>query len=243
MANWLQYDWDVHGIPAIYTVDLDLSEPLAGYETLLWISCISSRPDAKMFDPGELRACERAFKKTVNVLDGAVYVGCIDLPAQRQYYFYTSKEEDLDALSALKERKLLLESGRAHEPKWQTYANLLYPDAAKFQTVENGRIIALLTQRGDQVGVNRRLSLNVFFPTEPTRILFEEQARVNGFAIGKPLFVPEQPLPYGVTIYCLSTLDKRTVDAITTRVIRIAASMDGMLMNWDCALVPKKVRT
>lgn len=237
-TNWLQYDWNVRGVPAIFTVDMSYGAPVEGYQTLLWLSCVSKRAKATAFDAGEIRAAEKALKRAMSALDGALYVGCIDLPAQRQYYFYTEREEDLELMHS-KEKKLDLDCGRAHEPRWQTYFKLLYPDIAKSQTVENARMIQLFASKGDQLHATRRVSLFVFFHTEPTRLMFEEEARLNGFAIGNPLFKPEQEMAYGTTIYCLSSLQKRAVDAITTRVIRIAQAMDGMLMGWNCPIVQK----
>ncbi len=242
MADWFVYDWPVRGVPGVFSVDLSYYDNLPeGHATLLWLSCASQDPEG-VFSKGELRRAQGMLARAQKALTGAKYVGSIQLPGQIQYYFYTSREEQLEALEALemKEKKLLITCGRAPEPRWQTYLQLLYPDAAKYQTVDNARIIDALRRQGDGLEASRRLRLSLFFPTEPSRLMFQEQARLCGFAIGDPLFRPEQHLPYGITLYCLSTLDKASVDAYTTRAIREAQRQGGEMMGWDCPIVPKK---
>ena len=113
-------------------------------------------------------------------------------------------------------------------------------DAARYQTVENQRMLALLQKQGDDLARSRRVRLYAFFPTEPCRLLFQEEARLIGFALGDPLFEPDQELPYGITLLCITPLVKKRLDAITTEIIRAAARQGGELSGWDCAVVPKR---
>ena len=70
--------------------------------------------------------------------------------------------------------------------------------------------------------------------------LFAEEARLSGFAIGESEFRPEFEEPHGIKLQCISTLDKREIDALTTKAIRIAAKYEGHLEYWDSPVVPKK---
>ena len=135
---------------------------------------------------------------------------------------------------------MLWECGFAKEPRWQSYFKLLYPNAAKYQTVLNGEFIQLMEKRGDNVDAARRLNLHMFFPTEPQRLLFSEQARLSGFAIGDALYKPEQEMPYGVILHRVSTLMKQDLDGVTTRAIRLAEKYDGSMTYMDSASVPKR---
>ncbi len=240
--NWLEYDWQVRNAPAQFLVDLAYFENIPeGHETLLWLS-LACPELSRAFRPAESRRGDGVFKKAQKALHGAKYVGAIFLPAQRQYYFYTRDEAQLEALEALagKESKLLLTCGRAPEPGWQTYHKLLYPDAAKFQTVDNKKTIELLKRQGDGLTFSRRLRFYLFFPTEPSRLLFQEQARLNGFALGNPIYRPEQELSYGVVVFLVSSLDKREIDSHTTRAIREAERQGGAMFGWDCPVIPKR---
>lgn len=239
--SWFHYDWELRGAPAAIDVDLAYEEEQpAAKATLLWLFCAA--PEGKALAGGLLRRAEGMLKKAEKALPGAVHVGRIALENEIQYYFHTSREELLDELDALceKEKKLALTCGREHDPGWNTYRSRLCPDAAAWQTVENEKTVELLRRSGDGLTAARRLRIYVFFPTESCRLFFQEQARLDGFAVGEPVYRPEQDLAYGAVLHCISTLEKRTLDALTTRIVRSAEKHDGALMGWDCPVVPKK---
>ncbi len=238
--DWITYDWKAEGVPAVFTVDLQYAAPLAGYNTMLWFSCASAKKSPlSARDNSRAQAFLRASRKQ---LKEAVYVGCVAADTWQQHYFYTADAGQIDVLEALcmKEKHLSAECGRAAEPDWNTYAQFLYPDAAKSQTIVNGETIAAYASRGDNLKIHRRLNLSVGFPKEPFRLLFEEQARLEGFAIGNPWFSAELDTPYGSTLHVISSLEKPAVDELTTRIIDIASRFGGRLFHWDCPLVPKR---
>jgi len=240
-ANWLTYDWEVEEQPARYCVDLALADlaPDSGREILLYLCCASRDPKSMSLTPGEDRKAQKLLDKCLKTLDCA-YAGYIETDAQRQYYFYVDSEEKLDGVNAMleKEKKLLVDAGIQKEPKWQTYFKLLYPDAAKYQTVKNREVIALLKKRGDAITPTRRVNLHVAFRSEILRLTFEEEARLAGFAIGHAEFHPEQENAHGVTLHTVSGLKTREIDKLTTRTIRLAEKFHGELMHWDCQFVP-----
>lgn len=92
----------------------------------------------QLLKAGELRRIDSLIARCIKKL-GKEYVGCIESAAMHQYYFYIDSEEKYSALQQLlqKERKLTVKLGCKSEPKWTTYFKLLYPDAAKLQTVRN----------------------------------------------------------------------------------------------------------
>ncbi len=239
-GDWTTYDWRAEGVPATFTVDMQYAAPPAGYDTLLWFSCESlKKAPLSARDSNRAQAFLRASRKQ---LRETVYVGCVCAATWQQHYFYTADARQIDVLEALcvKEKHLALECGRAAEPDWSTYAQFLYPDTAKLQTVINGRQIDAYASRGDNLKIHRRLNLSVGFPKETFRLQFEEQARLEGFAIGNPWFSAEHDTPYGSTLHVISSLEKPAVDEITTRIIDIASRFGGRLFHWDCPFVPKR---
>ena len=242
MAQWFEYEWTTREGTGEYAVDLSfLEHQPAGYETLLYLTVRSQKEGEPLKSSHQARA-ERLLAKVQKALQKAVFVGSILFEDELQYYFYTRQEGDLLTLETLadKARGLFTSCGRLHDPGFQTYLTRLYPDAARYQTVENQRMLALLQKQGDDLARSRRVRLYAFFPTEPCRLLFQEEARLIGFALGDPLFEPDQELPYGITLLCITPLVKKRLDAITTEIIRAAARQGGELSGWDCAVVPKR---
>ena len=242
MKQWILYDWTVREQPAVFEVDPSYSEPAAGYDTLLYCFAEPSDGRAAAFSKAQARRLDGIPKKLEKILAPCLYVGRIRMTGQCQFYFYAQDETRLEALELFceKERAVSLSSGRAHEPQWPSYFQLLYPDAAKYQTILNGELIERMRHKGDTLVKIRRLTFFLFFPSEPCRLLFQEQARRAGFAIGEPTFRPELSEPYGLSVYALSSLEKAQVDALTTRAIRAAAHQGGVLLNWSAPVERKR---
>lgn len=239
---WLEYDWRVDGSDARFCVDMSLyaKAPVESSTELVFVYFAS--PSEKPLKAGEMRRVEGLVARCVKKL-GKDYVGCIQTAAMQQYYFYTDSEEKYSALQQLfqKERRLTVKLGCKHEPKWTTYYKLLYPDAAKLQTVRNKENIEKLYSNGDSEAA-RRLNLHMYFRSEPLRLQFEEAARREGFAIGSAVDRELSELPYGVVLHKICPLKKRDVDEITVHAIRIAEQFGGRLMFWDCPLAPQSLK-
>ena len=242
MENWFTYDWSVRQAPAIFTVDTQYERPLARAQTLLYCSCMPVDETAEELSAGEVRRVERLIKQIQRELPQSVCVGDIRMRAQWQFYFYTKDPQEAQVLDELCEfeRKLYCQCGSANEPNWLTYFSLLMPDAAKYQTEQNRKVIAMMAERGDGRRVSRRITFLVFFPTEQEALLYKQQARYSGFAIGNDVYAPEMELSYGVELCCVSNLRKRSIDQYTTTAIRLAEPLGGSLLRWECPLVPKK---
>ena len=241
--NWFSYEWDVRGTRALFTVDTGYEEPAAGYDTLLYCAIAPRDAQEKEFTPRMERRADKIQKRIVRALPQAKYVGSIDMDALRQLYFYVQDgEAAADAVrDAIRREKLLLVSpGTAQEPDWLSYHALLLPDAAKYQTTLNEEMIERLRRSGDGLTTVRRLTFSLGFPSEQTRLLFQEQARQSGFAIGEPQFRPEMDLPHVLTVHALSALVKHDVDQLTTRAIRVAEPHGGELLRWSCPVMPKR---
>lgn len=239
---WLEYDWKLDGGDARFRVDMSLytNAPIEGCAELVFIYCasLSEQP----LKAGELRRIDSLIARCIKKL-GKEYVGCIESAAMHQYYFYIDSEEKYSAFQQMlqKERKLTVKLGCKSEPKWTTYFKLLYPDAAKLQTVRNKENIEKLYSNGDSEAA-RRLNLHMYFRSEPLRLQFEEAARREGFAIGSAVDREMSELPYGVILHIICPLKKRSVDEVTVLAIRIAEQFGGRLMFWDCPLAPQSLK-
>jgi uncharacterized protein (TIGR01619 family) len=240
--RWIEYDWILNGAPAVYRVDMEFHKLArgAGCTTLALVKCGTREAGAPDMTPRERRAAGGLEKKCMR-LPGVYYAGSIDMGSGVRMYFYGRNERELEGLCAAaeKEDRLMCSASIAYEPELETYYRLLYPDAAKYQTVKNERLIENIKKRGDNTQAPRRINLHMHFPTEPLRVMFQEEARLSGFAIGSAVYAPEQELPYGIVLHRISTLEKRDIDAVTTKAIRAAEKFGGELIQWDCQFICK----
>ena len=238
--GFFAYDWHMDGAPAKFQVDMELDEGLLSERPyLLYVQGKSRVGDLGGRELKKLAALEKKCRKAIDGL----YAGSIQDAARQVFFFYTDTEEALEAARdvAARERALACTAGLREEPGRETYHKLLYPDAARLFTEQNRKQILLLQKRGDALTPARRIILHAFFPAEPLAGLFAEGARQAGFAVGEYAYAPEQDLPYGVSLYRISTLDKPAVDEMTTQAVRLAARYDGVLSYWNCPITGKLV--
>ncbi|MEL7608748.1 MAG: DUF695 domain-containing protein [Bacillota bacterium] len=235
--DYLAYDWNIEGQRARFLVNMAVEPhaPDPSLPILLYVNCASGDSEQGLLKASELHRIDRITDKIAKKLK-LLFVGSIELPEQKQLYYYAPDTESLDRLEAYVSRKrgLFLAADLAKEPKWTTYWNLLYPDAAKYQTILNREIAARLEKNGDYNVAARRVNFMVYFPTEQLRINFSEEARLGGFAVGLPRFRPERECAYGVALHKITALLPEQIDEATTKIIRMAARYEGEMEGWDC---------
>ena len=240
MPEWFTYEWHMEGDPAEFAVDTSyLSKaPHPNRPVLMHIRC--EMQDQSPLSGKGRRHIDRIEKKCIKELK-ALYVGYIQDDSRRVMFFYTDKPDRRRALDEIadKEKYLYCAVGCTDDPEWSTYLDLLYPDAAKFQTEENRKHIALYKKNGDCLTAARRITLHMHFPVESYVINYAEEARMAGFAIGDQEFTPELEEPYGVALYRIGTRDKAQVDAYTTDARYLADKYLGKLLYWECPVIPK----
>ena len=240
--DYLAYDWSIEGQQARFLVNMAVEKhaPDPSLPILLYVNCASRDSGRALLNTSELRRIDRLTDKIAQKLK-LLFVGSIELPEQKQLYFYAPDAESLERLETYLSRKrsLFLTANLAREPQWNTYGNLLYPDAAKYQTILNRETAARMEKNGDNNAATRRVNFIVYFPTEQLRINFSEEARLGGFAVGLPRFGPERERAYGVTLHKITALLPEQIDRATTQIIRMAARYEGELDGWDCQPVSK----
>lgn len=245
MSDWFAYDWELRGVPARFQVDLQFAEclnELSGYRTLLYVSCATRRQGASAFSFLERRRIAPVLRRCSDLLgEQSRYVGCIELPAQHRYYFYTCDARLLVPLYEFcaGERGLHLECSKAEEPGLQTYFRLLYPDAAKRQSAANRQFIASMRERGDDVTVPRRIDLTFLFPSVQCRNRFSAKAKEIGFATGKAGFDESRETPYTLTLHAVIPLAMWPLTELTTRAITAAVPLFGTFERLDATFVPR----
>ncbi len=246
MRNWYAYDWELQGLPASFHVNLsyaDEFDSLGDFTTLLLVTCFTRVVGAGAFTAREKRELDDVCKDCVRTLGSqCAFVGWIEVGAQRRYYFYTSDARLLVPLMGVCADNPLLkiDCARVDEPNRQTYYRLLMPDNAKKQSVDNEAYIRSLRARGDDNAAFRRVNLHFYFPTQQDMQQFAAEAKQLGFAVGADDYIPEQSLPYYVSLHQVSPLNVQAITALTTKAIYASEQYGGVMEHFDSAFIPKR---
>lgn len=246
MSNWFSYDWELQGSPARFTVDLSAAEALRdapALATLLYLTCTPVQANAAAFSKRESKRLDGVLKRCLAILaDKALYVGLIDLPAQRRYYFYAADARLLVPLYAYcgEETECRLACAKADEPNRQSYFRLLYPDAAKRQAAENATYIAFMHKRGDLLDAYRRIQFYLYFPSLQALSGCARDAMTAGFAVGQTGFVAEREPPHLIVLHAPGKLEWHSLTELSTRAITLAEAYGGVFDHLDAQTVKRR---
>ena len=241
-SEWLEYVWELKGEETFYGVELSLYRRAPDPKSPLLVYFLCQTADDREIGPSDVKRIE-AIAAKCSRRTGTVPAGFIQAATRRQYYFYVSDKEQYDIMKTIagKQKRYICSVGGKREDNWETYFNLLYPDELKYQTVRNREQVKKLRDMGDNTDAARRINLHLGFMTEQDRLVFEEEARRAGFAIGDAEYHTDGDLPSGAVIYRISTLKRREIDSVTVRATRLAQRSAGKLLYWDCNIVPRNV--
>lgn len=238
-SKWFEYDWRfeseyaVLGVEMGYAADDDMRSK---YAELVTVTADSKRD---MMTDSEWRKFESIKNKLIRKF-GVQYTGFVKLSRRAIYIFYAQNRSTASAMEVYLSKYRFISCDTKTDVDWNNYFKLLYPTDTKLQTDENAKTIDLYRRMGDVLTAPRKVTLHMYFPSESLRILFEEQARLSGFAIGESEFSMEYDKPHGVQIHKISPLYKRDLDEITTRAMNIARRYDGQLTYWEAEKIKKR---
>ena len=238
VSDWYEYDWRYKGQEALYCVNLtyDGNESELG-AILVSIVCKGGK---RGLSDNEYRRYEHLRDKLIKKC-GMDYVGLIETHDSVSFFFYAQSHDVTEPMDkALRHIADKVSYDCRSDSSHEFYTCILLPDAAKMFTEQNRHHLRVFEENGDCMYAERKVNFHLGFPSEASRILFEEQAKLSGYAIGKTEFIPEQDMPHGTEVYKMTSLLKVNIDDATSRIINIAEKYGGRLNFWDCVLVPKR---
>ncbi len=244
---WLAYDTAFEGKTAVMRVDMrKISEKERAALPVLMLLRIQPRKNYSLdlLTPFQARMMERVYKKLLRAAQrvNARIVAVRNWGSAMEFFCYGPDEPALLALSALceKKRSLVTDYETRADSKWQVFRKEAYPSAANLQTVKNGEQIEMMVRYGDDIHAPRRINHYCSFSDEMARIGFQESARKAGFALGDPFFNPDGEYPHGVCVRHIGSIDKRSLDSWTDRLIAVVEAYHGHYDYWDCQIMRKQ---
>ena len=240
VPDWYEYDWRYKGQEALYCVSLnyDGNDDVLG-SILVTLECKGGR---RGLSDGQYRSYEVLRDKLIKKC-GMTNVGLIETHDAVSFFFYAESHDVTEPVDkALRHLADRVSYDCRTDAEHEFYKTILLPDTAKLFTEQNRHHLRVFEENGDCMHAERKVNFHLGFPSEASRILFEEQARLSGYAIGKAEYIPENETPHGSLAMLMTSLLKANIDDATTRLIRIAEKYEGRLLFWDCVLVPKRRR-
>ena len=246
-SGWMEYDDTYEGKSSVVRVDMQpvsAARERTALPVLLLLRIAPKRNFAlDMISPVQAWRLERVYQqlRRLAAKNALRVVACRAWGSSLLIYCYCPDEPAALLLSkaAQKKRWLMVEEDIRIDLEWRAYRQEVYPGAAQRQTVKNGETIDLMVQHGDDIHAPRRINHYCSFPDEVSRLGFQEAARKAGFALGDPFFSPEQEYAHGVCVRHIGSIDKRTLDGWTNKVIAIVEQYHGRYDYWDCQIMRK----
>ncbi|MGI6192475.1 MAG: ribonuclease E inhibitor RraB [Christensenellales bacterium] len=243
---WLAYDTTFEGKPAVMRVDMrELPDKERAALPVLMLLRVQHRKNyaLSLTTPFQARSLERLFRRLLRVAQkvGVRIMAVRNWGNAMEFFCYGPDEPALLALSALceKKRSLVTDYETRVDGKWQVFRKEAYPTAANLQTVKNGEQIEMMVRYGDDIHAPRRINHYCSFTDELARIGFQESARKAGFALGDPFFNPDSDYPHGMCVRHIGSIDKRSLDTWTDKLIAVVEVYNGHYDYWDCQIMRK----
>lgn len=244
-CRWFEYDWQFDGEPAVFGVASSMRF-CSGQDHPALLTLLFSDSKGKVLSDKSFnkitacinKCCGIWFKLSESGNNGNFIAGFVRTARILRVYLYFNDESECNTLARLIMKRLHFSSSNEIfiESAHETFYNLLSPDDAKLQTVNNAELINSLRAGGDNAAP-RRINLHLAFKNEPLMLSFSALALKEGFAIGLQEQHENDELPCGIVLHRICALRKQDIDNLTTNSIMLASGFEGKLLYWDCPLV------
>lgn len=241
--DWEFYIAPIDDHPASVFVDLKQIET-APDGTRPWLLRAVVRMNAPrddgLTDPDEvhvLDAIEDALFAAVVRSLRARYVGRITTRGAREHFYYAASGAGFSeavATAQLRFPQYTFECFDQADPRWETYATVLFPGELDLQSIHNRRVVSRLSENGDDLSQPRNVEHWIYFPSEESRDQFLVQIAGNGFRAES--FLDEDSsvtFRFGVRLIRSDRVDLETIDGLVTDLFLRAKSCGGEYDGWS----------
>ncbi|MFN9880861.1 MAG: DUF695 domain-containing protein [Planctomycetota bacterium] len=172
-----------------------------------------------------------------NSLD-AVLAGRITTAGRREFFCYAPsfvgfEEAMSQCLSRFPDYQWALDTEL--DSDWSQYLNLLYPNPADWQQIQNRQVIEQLVQHGDSLEKERMVFHWAYFPNESSREQFGDEVKRRGFEItdASEEASPDEANSFGIGFERIEKVDWESINQITLELLELAESLAGTYDGWE----------
>jgi len=230
-ADWLEYEWDWDGRPAIYRVDMRYHGVLPVLRYPYRIKLVVY-PAADVFSAAEMKQADALARKVREILAvHGVFVGSVLQPNRMRLFFYTKSEEAAQLLPArLKgETKLRTRVSHAEEEDYAAYYQLLFPDDCKLQSIDNALLLKGLNRSDEECALVHKIYLELAFAALPMRDAFCTSVQTSCFWLEELFTSDHKTHPHCAVVRGFCPLLLQDLNRFTSRAISMAGPLDGVL--------------
>ncbi len=126
-----------------------------------------------------------------------------------------------------------------HDPRWRVYLDFLFPNRLGLQFIRDTHTIEALERHGDALAMCRDVDHFATFPAEDAARGFAGRVgrddRLHAFTVRRIETRPGGP-GWTVGLVGQHAVDHRTIEPITSRLVRLAEEFCGDYDGWGCTV-------
>ena len=230
-ADWLEYEWDWEGKPAVYRVDMRYHGvlPVLRYA---WRIKVVVYPSHETFSASEKKQAELLTQKVRDSLAAhGVFVGSVLQPHRMRLFFYANTEEvALQLPERLNgETKLRIRVSHDTEEDYSAYYRLLFPDDCKLQSIDNAKLLKTLNRSEEECVLVHKIYLDLAFGSLPARDAFCKDVQASCFWLEELYESNHKTHPHCAVVRGYCPLRLQDLNRFTARAIQMMEALDGVL--------------
>jgi regulator of RNase E activity RraB len=245
VQNWTSYFTNLNDSVASIFVNLGLREdtPLQSHPWRLRVRVHFRNPRPDGLSNGDeaptLFLIEDALNLQVDRACGGIPCGRITSCGMREFCFYARTNDGLRTAVELALAGFSVyhfELAETEDPAWEFYLNVLYPSEENLEGIKNRDLLDVLAKKGDIPSIAREVQHWLFFPSEESRSLFQNEAVQAGFRIGFRYEI--EPQAHGDYTLCLTVfrtqpIVQNLIDDTVIELLRLAKRFGGGYDGWE----------
>jgi len=244
--KWEFYFSYIDDKPGYIFVDLGLYgiAPIVEKPNIVWVSVKMKNPTEESLSSNEesklLWTIENELVENMVAKHGSVYTGRITSAGYRHFYFhlgdhtlYDKTISDAMVAFPMYEFDFSIKEDR----EWYGYLNLLYPNPAQFQSIQNRRVIDELEEAGDSLIKQREVFHWIYFRSDVDREKYLDKIQKDGFSFVDKYFDKS----WGEFAYCLQVkrvdrVDHNSVDQYVIYLWELANKLNAEYDGWETSV-------
>lgn len=243
--SWDVYITEMEGAPASIAIDMGITpEPPQKYRSYLHVVLVQllSPTETGMTTNEEaevLFRMEDALAEHFSTALGAIFVARITGSGDRQFFYYASVKEGLEAALGKVMRDFPdyeASSITKEDPGWQFFLQIV-PQEEQSQQIKNQKVLALMHEQGDYGEAPRPVDHFVYFRDKMDREKFVKTVRDAGFELKDMTEHPDSEEPWGVIVSATQTASHEEIHQAVDKVSKLAKSHGGNYDGWETQIV------
>ena len=169
----------------------------------------------------------------------AIYVGGRVVDGWSEFYFYSYDSKNLDKVvkKVLAPSNYMFESYIVRDTNWDFYKNELVPNELELHHMESLKIISLLEEEGDDLGVQRDVEHYISFLTPTQKDRFLDALDLKDFTLKDEISNDE--FEHGVALVKKHSVTQSVVEDVVEKLFKKIKKEGGFYEGWSTTLVPK----